>query len=131
MTNHPPILRCSVLALPLAVGPAFAVSVEHALAATCSSLLLLLNFWVLATLGPRVVSGFAAPEGDPWLALWISALGAKLVLLVGAFLLLVKVFPPPAVAVGFLPILLGTLGAAVHLARTLEADAPGPTASEA
>jgi uncharacterized membrane protein len=120
MTNHPPILRYSALALPLAVGPAFTVSVQHGVGATCSAVLLLVNFWVLSALGPRVVAGFAREEGDPFMALWLSALVAKLLLLVGAFLWMVRVFPPPAVAVGFLPILLGTLGAAVQLAREAE-----------
>jgi hypothetical protein len=129
MTNHPPILRYSALALPLAIGPAFWVSLGHGVGATLSAVLLLVNFWVLATLGPRVVAGFAAEEGDPWLALWVGALGAKFALLVGAFVWLASTFPPVAVAIGFLPILLGTLGAAVQMAR--EAEAAAPTASEA
>lgn len=129
MTNHPPILRNSVLVLPLAVVPAFSVSTGHGVGATVSALLLLGNLWVLSTLGPRVVSGLARPDGDPWLGLWVGAIGAKFFLLVGAFLWLAQTFPAAAVAVGFLPILLGTLVTAVQLAR--EAEAAEPTATEA
>jgi hypothetical protein len=129
MTNHPPILRYSVLALPLAVGPAFAVSVEHGLGATASATLLLGNFWLWSTLAPRVVSALAASHteggGDPLLVLWVASLGAKLILLVGAFVFLIDLFPPASIAVGFLPNIIGTLGAAVHLARLAELE-PGP-----
>ena len=130
MTTHPPILRSSALALPLVVGPAFAVSVGHGLGAVLASLLLLGNFWVLGTLGPRVVTGLAAPEGDPWLALWVGAIAAKFFLLVAAFVWLAQTFPAAGVAVGFLPILLGTLAAAVQMAREAEA-ASGSPATEA
>lgn len=123
MTSHPPILRYSALALPLAVGPAFAVSVVHGVGATCSALLLLANFWVLSVVGPRIVAGMAKEDGDPWMPLWVSALVAKLGLLVAAFLWLIRVFPAPAIAVGFLPILLGTLVAAVQMGRAAEAAA--------
>jgi hypothetical protein len=112
------------------VGPAFAVSVGHGLGAVLASLLLLGNFWVLGTLGPRVVTGLAAPEGDPWLALWVGAIAAKFFLLVAAFVWLAQTFPAAGVAVGFLPILLGTLAAAVQMAREAEA-ASGSPATEA
>ena len=118
MTTSPPILRNSLLALPVAVGVAWAAwGPDHALAAAASTGLIAANLWTLSVLGPRVVEGFATEEPDPWLTLWVGAIAATFLLLVGAFLVLLRFLPPAGVAMGFVPLLVGALVTALQLAR--------------
>lgn len=133
MTNTPPILRNSALTVPVVVAAAWAVwGPDHALAAALSSALLLANLWSLSVLGPRVVEGVAAPGGDPWLGLWAAAIAAKFLLLAGAFVALARLLPPVGMAVGFVPMLLGTFLTALQLARAQAAGTspagPSPVA---
>ena len=126
MTNSPPILRNSLLTAPVAVLLAWALwGSDHALAAAVSSALIAANLWVLSVVGPRVVSGFASEEPDPWLTLWVGAIASKFLLLVGAFLVLLRFLPPLGVAMGFVPMLAGALVTALQHARLDESTAVG------
>lgn len=114
MTTNPPILRNSALALPVAVALGAAHSGEGALGAGLASLLVLGNLWVLSVVGPRLVKSLADGEFP---GLWAAALVAKFFLLVGGFVGLVQVLPPIGVAMGFVPLMVGTLATAVQLAQ--------------
>lgn len=126
MTTSPPILRNSLLTAPVAVLLAWALwGPDHAAAAAASTGLIAANLWVLSVLGPRVVSGFATEEPDPWLTLWVGAIAAKFLLLVGAFMVLLRYLPPLGVAMGFVPMLAGALVTALQLARLDGSSAVG------
>ncbi|MEZ4237233.1 MAG: hypothetical protein R3F59_13995 [Myxococcota bacterium] len=114
MTEDPPILRYAALSAPaVAVCVAAGLGVDHGLATAVGSALVLLNFWLLSLLGPRVVASVARDEPPVF---WVLALLAKFVLLVGAFALLFRVLPAFGLMLGFVPMLVGTLGAGVHYA---------------
>ena len=121
-TTTPPILRNAALAMPVAVGIAALWGPDHALAATVSGLLVLANLWVLSILGPRLVTAVAREELS---GLWAAALAAKFLLLAAALVGLVKVLPPLGIALGFVPLLAGTLITAIQLAQQEQDSAPG------
>jgi hypothetical protein len=102
------------------VAGAALLGVDHAVAAGVAGALVLLNLWVLSVLGPRVVRSLA--RGEPP-TLWVAAIGAKFVLFVGAFVLLLKALPPLGIALGFVPLLAGTLITGIWLAAQDE-DSP-------
>jgi hypothetical protein len=121
-TTNPPILRNSALALPAAVALAALWGGDHAVAAAISGLLTLANLWVLTVVGPRLVTAIAREELS---ALWAAALVAKFILLTGALIGLLRILPPLGLALGFVPLVLGTLVTALQLAA-LEQDDPAP-----
>lgn len=114
MTTNPPILRNSLLATPLAVVAGLAISVPDAFAALVSSVVILANLWILGVLGPRLVTSLARDESP---TLWVVALLAKFVLLIVVFVAMLQVLPPFGLAMGFLPMLVGTLATGIQLAR--------------
>lgn len=135
-TTDPPILRNSALATPfvvLAVG--LALGWSEALGAAVGAGLVLANLWVLSVVGPRLVSSLAREElasrgvgNDPSggsapgtgatspPVFWMVALLAKFVLLIGAFALLFRFLPAFGLLLGFVPLMLGTLGTGITLA---------------
>ena len=113
MTNHPlMIVKNCALALPLGVVAGALYGAEHALAAGLSSLVLLANLWALSVLGPRVVHSLARGESPVF---WMVAIGAKFVLLMAIFLGLVRVLPAIGLAMGFVPLIVGTLATGIVL----------------
>lgn len=128
MTTNPPILRNSALSLPLAVACGAAHSGEAAVAAALSSLLVLGNLWVLSVVGPRLVKSLADGEFPGF---WASALAAKFFLLLGGFVALTRVLPPFGVAMGFVPLLVGTLVTAVQLAQAEASEDASASPGEA
>jgi hypothetical protein len=118
MTTNPPILRNSLLATPVAVLAGLVSSVPDAFAALVSTGVVLGNLWVLGVLGPRLVTSVAQGEST---VLWVGALLAKIVVVIGVFVAMLQVLPPFGLAMGFLPMLVGTLVTGVQLARLEEA----------
>jgi hypothetical protein len=125
------LFRNAVLLVPLAVLPGLWASPAHGLAAFLSSVVLLANFRALSILGPRLVMGSADPDGDPWLPLVGGGLVIKTGVLLLAFRLMLRHLPPEGVALGFLPILLGTLVTAFQLTRLEPPDLSQHRTSEA
>lgn len=129
MTTDPPILRNSALATPLVVAAvALWLGWDQAVGTAVGSALVLANLWVLGTITPRVLAGLArdeltsrhepAPPTDPLpTAFWLAALLAKFVVLIGGFLLLFQWLPAFGLMLGFAPLMLGTLGTGILLAR--------------
>src|SRR5687767_10649692 len=115
MTNNPPILRNSALVAPFAVGVGFFFGPSTALAAAISSGVVLLNLWVLSVLGPRLVQAIA--RNEPGAGLFAAALVAKFLLVALATIWMASTLPPIGVALGFVPLLGGTLVTAIELAR--------------
>ena len=116
MTQNPPILPNSALCVPLAVALGFLWGLEGAATALLSSLVVLSNLWVLSILGPRLVAAVAREEQGV-AALCGAAIVAKFVLVAGIYVWMAKHLPPQAIALGFLPMLGGTLITALVLAR--------------
>lgn len=113
-TNDPPILRNSALATPfVALAVALALGVDQAFATLVGSALVLTNIWVLSVLGPRLVNALAK-ERDA--TIWMIALLAKFVVLVGVFLLLFRLLPAFGLMLGFASLMIGTLGTGLELA---------------
>jgi len=113
-TNTSPILRNSTLVLPVAALGAAVLSWDHAAGAAASGALMLANLWALSVLGPRLVVAIARDEP---VGLWVAALVAKFALVAVALVLLAKIVPPIAIAIGFVPLLAGTLITALQLAQ--------------
>lgn len=103
-----------MLSVPLGVVCGAFDGVEGAVAAFVSSAVVIANLWVLSVLGPRLVTSLAREESP---MLWAAALAAKFALLIGVFLGMLRVFPPMGVAMGFVPLLVGTLATGIQLAR--------------
>ena len=114
MTTNPPILKNSALVLPFAVAVGALWGIDFAIAAAASGLLALANLWVLSVLGPRLVTAIAREEFS---ALWVAALVAKFILLAALLVGMVQFLPPLGIALGFVPLLVGTLITAVQLAQ--------------
>ena len=114
MTTNPPILANSAKIVPVAVALGLAWDLQTAAAALLSSLVVLLNLWVLSLLGPMLVRDLA--KEDPRAGLWAAALLAKFVLMAAAYAWMARSVPPIGVALGFLPMVGGTLLTAVMLA---------------
>jgi hypothetical protein len=131
-TTHLPILRCSALSAPFAVLGSAVFGPGAVAAAAVSSLVVLVNLWVLAVLGPRLVGSLAANdgEGDGTAGLWAAALCGKFVLILAVFVGLVQVLPPVGLAMGFLSIPAGTVVAALLPARSDSGDRPAGTLPE-
>src|SRR5262245_4678605 len=106
MTNNPPILRNSLLALPVAPLVGLTSSVTDAVAALLSGLMVVGNLWVLSVLAPRLIRSIARGESP---ALWMAALLAKFALLVLLWGALLRNLPALGLVMGFLPMLVGTL----------------------
>jgi hypothetical protein len=113
MTNNdPPILRYGALSAPaVAICVGAALGLDHGVGAAVGAAVVLLNFWVLSVLGPRVVASVARDEPPTF---WILALLAKFVLLIGGFFLLFQVLPAFGLLLGFVPMMIGTLAAGIH-----------------
>jgi hypothetical protein len=111
-TNHPPILRFSALAAPLAVAAGAAWGTDVALAAAISAGLALTNLWAWSVLGPRLVGSLAADDGGS--GLFAAALATKTLLVLGLVAwLLVSGWSPVGLALGLVPLPIGTLLAAL------------------
>jgi len=123
MTTELPILRSVLISAPVAVAGAALLGADEALAATVSAGVVLLNLGIMAVLGPRLVGSVAADDGQA--ALWGAALCAKFLLLLGIYAGLVRILPPVGLAIGFVPLLLGTLLAALVSARRAMATFDG------
>ena len=122
-TADPPILAASAIAVvPVVVGVWVTLGPEHALGAAVGSCLVLFNLWLLSVLGPRVVASLAKDEPP---TMWVLALMAKFAILVGGFFALFQVLPAYGLLLGFVPMLLGTLGAGVRLALAESAAEEG------
>ncbi len=119
MTTELPILRSVLATAPLAVAGAAFLGTDEALAAAVSATVVLLNLGAMAILGPRMIASVAADDGQA--ALWAAALFAKFVLVLAIFAGLTQVLAPVGLAVGFVPLLLGTLLAALVSARRVNA----------
>lgn len=104
--------------MPLAVVAGLLNSVPDAVAALVSSVAVLANLWILSVLGPRLVKSIAREESP---VLWVVAILAKFVLLMVLFVAMLKVLPPFGLAMGFVPMLVGTLITGIQLAREEEA----------
>lgn len=130
MTNNPPILQNSALVVPLAVGAGLFWGTDTALTALLSSIVALSNLWVLSILGPRLVMAIAREE-QGMAVLCGAGITAKFLFVAAAYVWMAKTLPPVGVALGFLPMLGGTLITAVILAKAdLDADlhtGHGPT----
>jgi hypothetical protein len=96
----------------------FVYDQQIGIAAAISGVLVLFNLWLYSVLGPRLVTAVARQEG---LGLWGAALLAKMVLMVGSVWLLLTFLPPQGVALGFVPLMLGTLATGVQLAMSDQA----------
>lgn len=116
MTQNPPILPSSALVVPIAVALGFFWGLEGAATALLSSLVALSNLWVLSILGPRLVAAIAREE-QGMAALCGLGIVAKFLLVAGLYAWMATHLPPQAVALGFLPMLGGTLITALVLAR--------------
>lgn len=110
--EDPPILRYGALSVPVvALCSGAALGLDHGVGTAVGSGVVLLNFWVLSVLGPRVVASLAREEIPTF---WVMALVAKFVVLIGLFFLLFQILPPFGLLLGFVPVMLGTLAAGVH-----------------
>lgn len=118
-TTTPPILRNCAFASPLAILVAIPLGMDHVVAAAISTSLVLANLWALSILGPRLVQSVAK---ETFAGLWLAALGAKFILIAAILVGLVQVLPPLGVALGFVPLMVGTLVTGLQLAQ-LEAEA--------
>ncbi|HHO50458.1 MAG TPA: hypothetical protein ENK18_06175 [Deltaproteobacteria bacterium] len=119
MTTTPPILRNCALASPLALLGAAPLGLDHVVAATLSTSLVLANLWALSILGPRLVQSVAE---ETFAGLWLAALGAKFILIAAILVGMVQILPPMGIALGFVPLLVGTLATGLQLAQ-VEAEA--------
>ncbi len=113
-TTQPPLLRNAALSLPIAVVVGALWGVEHAFAAAVCGAVVLGNLWMLSVLAPRVVHSVSRGESP---ALWVGMLGLKFVVLTAIVLGMARYFPPLGVALGFLPMVLGTLATGVQMAQ--------------
>jgi hypothetical protein len=118
--NDPPILRNSALAAPLVVlGVALTLGAGDAVGAAIGSAVVLVNLWVLSVLGPRLVKALARDEST---VLWMVALAAKFVLLIGTFFVLLRTVSPFGLMLGFVPLMVGALGTGMQLALQESAE---------
>lgn len=118
-TMTPPILRNFVLASPIAILGAAPLGVDHVVAAALSTALVMANLWALSILGPRLVQS-VAKESFP--GLWLAALGAKFTLIAMALVGMVKFLPLMGIALGFVPLVIGTLVTGLQLAQQQAAE---------
>lgn len=116
MTTNPPILANSVLVAPFAVALGFLWGLETAATALLSSVVALTNLWVLSILGPRLVRAIARDEQGV-AALCGAAIVAKFLLVAAIYAWMAQHLPPYGIALGFVPMLGGTLITAVVIAR--------------
>jgi hypothetical protein len=123
MTTDLPIVPCVLLAAPLAVAGAAFLGPAAAGAAAFSAAVVLVNLWSLSVLGPRLVASIASDDGQAWL--WAAALCAKFVLLLALYAGMARVLSPAGLAIGLVPLPLGTLLAALAAARAPPATLDG------
>src|SRR6476646_11949432 len=116
MTNNPPILQNSALVVPVSVAVGLLWGVDTAGTALLSSVVALSNLWVLSILGPRLVMAVAREE-QGMAVLCGAGIVAKFVFVAAAYVWMAKNLPPNGVALGFVPMLGGTLITALVLAR--------------
>jgi hypothetical protein len=116
MTTNPPILPNSALVVPIAVALGFLWGPDTAATALLSSIVSLSNLWVLSILGPRLVSAIAREE-QGIAALCAVAIAGKFLLVAAIYAWMAQHLPPYGIALGFLPMLGGTLITALVIAR--------------
>lgn len=119
-TPELPLLRNCALSWPVAVGVAAGWGSQHALAAGICGGLVIGNLWLLSVLGSKLVEAIAKEDSSA--ALWMAALLAKFLLFAGLLALAGRTLPPLGLALGFVPLLLGTLLTGIELAVRQPAD---------
>jgi len=124
------LLRNCAVSWPVAVGVAALWSWPHAIAAGISGAIVVANLWTLSVLSGKLVEGIA--REDQSTALWTAALFAKFALFAGLLVLVGRSLPLLGVALGFLPLMLGTLltGIEIALREPPDFDATGEAPSD-
>lgn len=120
-TTPPPILRFSVFTAPFAVAAGAVWGADVALAAALSAGLTLLNLWGWSVLGPRLIGSLAGDDGGA--GLYAAALATKTLLVLGLLAwLLVSGWSPIGLALGILPLPIGTLVTALVVRPSVAAE---------